>query len=94
MVTNRLGRGGSRWNRLRNNLKAQQHPCWLCNQPIDYTLTWPDPHSFSVDHIRPLSTYPPGAEDPSNLRASHLACNSSRQTNDPKPGLGELSRQW
>ena len=29
--------------------------CCLCGQPIDLSLSWPDPMSLSVDHHRPKS---------------------------------------
>jgi hypothetical protein len=90
----RAGRTGSRWRALVKNQKAQRLPCWLCAQPIDYTLDWPDPQSFSVDHAKPLSTHPPLAEDPGNLRSAHLSCNSSRGAKDPRPTLGTTSRNW
>lgn len=90
----RPGRTGRRWNRLRENLKAQRKPCWLCNQPIDYRLKWPHGGSFSADHVAPLSTHKYLAEDPQNLRAAHLRCNTSRGANAPKNELGQTSRQW
>lgn len=93
-MVDRRGRSGRAWQRLRDNLKAQRSPCWLCQQPIDYDLAWPDVRSFSADHVRPRSTFPEGAEDPSNLRAAHLGCNSSRHADDAKPALGATSRSW
>jgi hypothetical protein len=90
----RVGRTGSRWRALVRNLKAQRLPCALCHQTIDYTLDWPDPYCFSVDHIRPVSTHPHLAEDPSNLQAAHLSCNSSRGARTPRPALGVTSRDW
>lgn len=88
------GRKGSRWRRLHANQKAKRLGCWLCQQPIDYTLTWPDPGSFSVDHRKPLNTHPHLAEDPGNLESAHLGCNSARGQSDPKPSLGSTSRAW
>ena len=32
--------------------------CALCLAPIDYTLKYPDPRSFVVDHIVPLGKSP------------------------------------
>ncbi len=88
------GRRGGRWRKLRENLRLQRNPCWLCGQGIDYSLKWPDSRSFSVDHAVPLGKDPTRAEDPGNLRASHLGCNASRQDNDPRPTLGSTSRNW
>lgn len=88
------GRRGGRWRRLHTNQKAKRLGCWLCGQPIDYSLTWPDPASFSVDHHPSLSEHPEGAEDPGCLRSSHLSCNSSKGAKDAKPSLGATSRDW
>jgi 5-methylcytosine-specific restriction endonuclease McrA len=88
------GRKGSRWRRLHAGQKAKRLGCWLCSQPIDYQLDWPDPQSFSVDHAQPLSTHPHLAEDPGNLRSAHLSCNSSRGAKAPRPALGVTSRDW
>ena len=74
------GRKGRRWRRLRERVKRNQDACWLCGDHIDKTLEWPDPKSFSVDHVEPLSLRPELAEVYSNARAAHLGCNSSRGT--------------
>lgn len=88
------GRRGRRWETLKANLRAQRRPCWLCGQPIDYTLQWPDLGSFSVDHRTPREDAPHLAEDPANLAAAHLGCNTTRGKRDPSPSLGSSSRRW
>jgi 5-methylcytosine-specific restriction endonuclease McrA len=90
------GRHGRRWYRLRAQVKARREPtCCRCSQPIDYSLTYPDPDSFSVDHFPfPLSTHPHLAEDPANLRAAHLSCNQSAGAGAWVPDLGQPSEQW
>jgi hypothetical protein len=89
------GRGGRRWRRLVANLKMQRRPCCRCRQPIDYTLRWPDPQSFSTDHYpHSLSSHPHLAEDPANLDAAHLVCNQSAGSDAPKPTIGAVSRAW
>ena len=50
--------------------------CQLCQQPIDLTLTYPNPMMFSVDHIVPRSQG--GSHKLDNLQAAHLICNSRR----------------
>lgn len=73
----------------------RQSPCCRCGQPIDYRLEWPDPRSFSVDHYpHPLDTHPHLAEDPSNLAAAHLDCNSSAGKRESTPRIGNLSESW
>lgn len=94
-MTGNLGRRGRRWARLKKNLRMARRPCCRCAQAIDYTLQWPDPNSFSVDHYpHPLSTHPHLAEDPGNLDAAHLKCNQSAGDREPKPALGNAVGQW
>lgn len=87
------GRRGSRWNRLKANQRAKRLPCCLCGQPIDYTLEWPDPGSFSVQHKQDWHRHPELREDPANLDSAHLGCNSSAGQ-DGKPTLGATSETW
>lgn len=63
--------------RLRTVLVAMYgSDCWLCGLPINLTIAWPHPSSFSVDHVIPRSKGGTDALD--NLRPSHLGCNSRR----------------
>lgn len=50
--------------------------CGICKQHIDITLKYPDPQSFSIDHIIPVSLG--GNHAVSNLQPAHLVCNSKR----------------
>lgn len=92
------GRNTRRFNKLRKDFK--QHcietnaPCWLCTQPIDYRVEWPDDEAYELDHLYPVSTHPEHAEDPAGFRASHRACNNKRSNKKPIGGLGNTSRQW
>lgn len=89
------GRRGSRWNRLKAEVKARREPCCRCGQRIDYSLAWPDARSFSTDHYpHPLSTHAHLAEDPANLRAAHLMCNQSAGDSGATLTLGATSRDW
>jgi 5-methylcytosine-specific restriction endonuclease McrA len=89
------GRGGSRWRRLKAEVRAKRGPCCRCWQVIDYTLAWPDPSSFSVDHYpHPMSTHPHLAEDPANLAPAHLHCNQSAGDRGATPTLGTTSEAW
>ena len=47
--------------------------CQICNDPIDRTLHFPDPQSFSVDHVIPIARGGLHAYD--NCQATHLMCN-------------------
>lgn len=93
------GRHGTRWRKLRANIRAQHRPCCRCGKAIDYTLTYPHPKSFSIDHFPyPLSTHPWLAEDPGNLAAAHLRCNQKAggqmtRPRRPPPDLG-ITSNW
>ena len=50
--------------------------CQLCLQPIDLTLDYPNPMSYSIDHKIPRSLG--GTHEQRNLQASHLVCNVRR----------------
>lgn len=54
--------------------------CWLCGRPIP-EVPWPDPWSFTRDHVVPRSKG--GTGDIKNLRPAHKVCNESRG-NSPK----------
>lgn len=41
------GRRGGRWVKLKAEVKGRRGNCCRCGMTIDYTLTWPDPNSFS-----------------------------------------------
>lgn len=46
------------------------HPdCHLCEQPIDYTLSYPHAGSFVVDHVVPIARG--GVDVLSNMKAAH-----------------------
>ena len=47
--------------------------CGICETAVDPALAWPDPMSFSLDHIVPLSLG--GAHIRTNVRCTHLVCN-------------------
>ena len=81
--------------------QASAVPCWLCAQPIDYTIPWRDPHTgqvnddaFELDHLYPRSTHPELSEDYGNFRASHRSCNRERGNKMPRGGLGVPTRRW
>ena len=57
-------------------LERDKRICHLCRQHIPRQAKWPDPWSFSLDHVQPQSLG--GFHDHTNLRAAHLRCNQSR----------------
>lgn len=76
-MTRQSGRGRS-WDVLVATLKAR-HPsryvCCLCGRAIQHELRYPEPMSFSADHILPVATHPELKMDYSNLQPAHLRCN-------------------
>lgn len=86
---------GRAFRKLQTTLRREQRqPCWLCDQPIDYTLRYPHPESFSADHVVPVEARPDLALVYSNLRQAHLSCNKERGARLPAPGLGNALDQW
>lgn len=88
------GRTGRPYRRLRERVKRSTSLCCLCGGLIDYTLEYPHPMSFSLEHHQPLTKG--GAPlDPANAGAAHLQCNVKRGNRDaasvrPLP----QSRKW
>lgn len=68
--------------------------CWLCFEPINYSLPSGHPESFSADHAKTVADYPELAMDWLNLRPSHLVCNQQRGNDDPHIDIGEPSEEW
>lgn len=93
----RPGRDTYQFKVLKARLRDERRPrCWLCSQLIDYDLEYPDPGSFSPDHIVPVTVDPSLAEVYSNLAPSHLDCNRRRQNGEPIAvlGAGAHVQQW
>lgn len=64
--------------RVSRMVKARNRPCCICGEAIDYTLPWPNPRSFSVQHIISRRARPDLAFDVANCDAAHLDCNQSQ----------------
>jgi len=79
---------------MRDQLRSERRPCWLCGQPIDYTVDYPHPDAFVVDHKQSWINHPELREDPANLAAAHARCNSSKGKSDAPAGLGVRSEAW
>lgn len=56
--------------------EASDKTCCLCLKPIDETLQSPDPMSFSLEHLTPISRG--GRHDIDNIGFAHRVCNSSK----------------
>ena len=49
--------------------------CWLCGEPIDLALAYPDPGSLVADHVMPLVS---GGAVLGNVQPAHNRCNGKR----------------
>lgn len=94
------GSTSRRWKtKIRPTFRAQgaeaNAPCWLCGQPIDYSITdQNDDEVWEPDHLYPRSTHPQHAEDPACFRHGHRRCNRTRGNKLHVTGLGTLTRDW
>lgn len=70
-------RNSAQRDRLRARLRATGAACHICGKAIDYTLKSPDPMSFELDHVIPLSKG--GTDTLGNAAASHRTCNSTKR---------------
>lgn len=81
---------------FRAECEENDEPCWLCNQPIDYSVTHEEnrDEAFELDHAYPRKKFPELALDPAGFRASHGRCNNDRGDGLVVAELGVNSRQW
>jgi len=87
-------RGTSRaWKRITTAQRSKRLACYICGQPINYDLQWPDPGSFSADHVKPYVNHPALRLDPGNVVSAHLRCNQTKGANEHfSAGLGAVSQ--
>lgn len=60
---------------LKRHGQRHQLPCWICGHPIDYTLPWKHPMSYTYDHIHAVGS---GGNMRGEGRPAHRSCNSRR----------------
>ncbi len=105
MGSNVRTKNGSKRRALRDWLRRQGRPCWICRAfgrpaAIDYDLPAGHPRSFEMDELKPVSRWreygygspTSAALDPSNVDATHRACNEWRG-NKTVAQVMELARQ-
>lgn len=63
------------YQRKRQALKKPGVVCVVCGQPIDITLAWPDPMSFSADHVEAIAL---GGHNRGQLQPTHLVHNQRK----------------
>ncbi len=67
-----------------NRMVVADRDCWtcqICGEPIDPTLTYPDPGYLNIDHIVPLSRG--GEHSYANCQATHAQCNAVKHDKIP-----------
>ena len=90
-----MGRNTTIRDRHRQAIAADQPPCGICGQPIDYTLPHLDPACYVVDHIVPVAAGGPDTLD--NKQAAHRACNRAKGASTPdehQPRTFITDREW
>lgn len=77
------GRSDQLRKKHRDTIARNKPNCGICGEPIDYSLRYPNPRSFVVDHIRAIAKG--GADTLSNKQAAHHGCNSKKRARDYAP---------
>lgn len=87
------GRGNARYKRDNARLKRTTLPiCHWCWEPIDLTLVWPNPMSWSADHVVPLAL---GGDLYGERVPMHLVHNSARGLAPlPPQPVDQNSQEW
>jgi hypothetical protein len=92
-VVSSNGRGNSRYVRENAALKRTAPPvCHWCGEVIDRDLIWPNPMSWSADHVVPLAL----GGDLHGVRVPmHLVCNNKRGLAPLPPPPGDhVTEAW
>lgn len=77
-------------DQVRRHGEANQLPCCICDQPIDYSLRRPHKQACTVQHIKSRVSHPHLTWDPGNWAPAHADCNYS-QGKEIATGLGVVS---
>lgn len=80
-------------DRDRAVIRRSRPDCGICGEPIDYTLKYPHPDSYVVDHIVPTTAG--GPDSLANKQAAHNHCNREKwDRTDHGPRRFVTSRTW
>ena len=97
-MSDRRGRAGRPWERIKAAIQAETTNCWRCGKAISGEYRWPHPLSVTVGHIiarEDCIAMGIDVEDPSNLAGECIACNMSdgaRRTNSKRQGNTNTER--
>lgn len=88
-------RDSRRYRNAAKRLRANNNTCWLCGNPIDTTLPYTHPLSWTADHVHPIGM---GGDVHGEIKPAHRSCNSKRgigrTRNTPKDTPPPTSRTW
>ena len=70
------GKDRTKMETYRKQAQMMGAPCHICGLPINYDLKPPNPWSFTMDHIIPISKGGPTTQE--NLAAAHRKCNRAK----------------
>lgn len=72
-----LGRSGTQWNKVKEQVFAEEQACWWCHRWVNQELPRTHPMSRTVDHLVELWE---GGDplDRANCRLAHRRCNSKK----------------
>ncbi len=86
---------GHRRRKVRARVLSEEDACWLCNKPVDKSLSHLDPGAPEVDEVVPVSR---GGSpyDRANCRLAHRLCNQRRGNGERRSRVIPLTttRDW
>lgn len=69
-------RNSQAWKKLRAQVIRDEDDCYICLEPVDKSIKWPDPECAVADHI--LAVVNGGEDIRENLSLAHNACNLAK----------------
>ena len=77
----------------RTHAHTINQPCNICGQPIDYTLTHPNPQAWTLEHIQPY-TLGGQLRDWANFASAHMVCQNRQGNQLARNKRNPSSRRW